>query len=146
MMTRIERKDPSDAEALALGQRIMATQALCQLIGAQMDSWTTAMVEISVPLRDDLLQQHGYAHGGLLMFLADTAVTFAAGRLLGGDVLTSEVKINFIRPGKGDHLIAQGYPIGGGTRHATGRCEIFARRGDRETLVAAAMGSAVLVI
>lgn len=142
-MTRIERRIRSDAEALALGQGIMATQAFCQLIGAQMDIWTTAMVEISVPLRDELLQQHGYAHGGLLMFLADTAVTFAAGRLLSGDVLTSEVKINFIRPGKGQRLIARGYSIGGGRRQATARCEIFTVSDTGESLVAAAMGSAV---
>ena len=40
-----------------------------------------------------LQQQNGFAHGGVLNYLADNALTFAAGTRLGVGVLTVEYKI-----------------------------------------------------
>jgi hypothetical protein len=44
----------------------------------------------------------GFAHGGLLGYAADNALTFAAGAIAGPDVLTAGYTINALAPVLGD--------------------------------------------
>ena len=58
-------------------------------------------VEIALPYRDDLTQQKGYVHGGILGMIADTACGYAAFSLMpaDGSLVTVEYKINILKPG-----------------------------------------------
>ena len=96
-----------------------------------------------MPITEDFRQQHGFAHGGLVSYLADNAITFAGGLALGGDALTSEFKINYVRPARGTVLVARAEALAVGRRQAVCRCEVQAVEDGAETLCALAQGTVV---
>jgi uncharacterized protein (TIGR00369 family) len=62
-----------------------------------------------LPFRDDLTQQHGFVHGGIITTIADGACSYAAFTLMaeGTEVLSVEFKVNLLRPAKGKEFIAK---------------------------------------
>lgn len=85
-------------------------QGVMRLIGARLLKVEPGMVEIELPYRTDLTQQHGFFHAGITSTIADTAGGYAAMSLLpaGTAMLTVEFKINLLAPATGDRLIAKG--------------------------------------
>jgi len=79
------------------------------LLGAQLVEAAQGRAVIEVPYREDLTQQHGYFHGGVVTAIADTACGYAAYTTMPEDssVLTVEFKINFMNPAAGDRLRAE---------------------------------------
>ncbi len=131
-------------DVLKFAQAVFAAQPFSQFIGAQLHSVGPNSAEIWLPLRDELNQQHGFAHGGVISYLADNAITFAGGIALGGNALTSEFKINYVKPGTGEKLIARATTKSVGKRQAVCLCEVFAvDEGGKETLCALAQGTIV---
>ncbi|SAL61665.1 thioesterase [Caballeronia peredens] len=60
--------------------------------------------EVRMPLRETHLNTWGIAHGGVTMTLLDAALALAA-RSVAGDgigVVTVEMKVNFMQPGRGE--------------------------------------------
>lgn len=133
----------SGAEAVAFAQRVLDSQPFSVLVGARVEEMSAAGVVVRVPFRRDLTQHHGFAHGGVQAALADIALTFMGAVTLGPSVLTSEFKINFLRPGMGEALVARGSILSAGRRQAVTRCDIFAVQEDEEKLVATALGTIV---
>lgn len=129
-------------EMLEYGRSILAKQPFSRLLGAELTAFSPGKAEITLPLREDLRQQYGYAHGGVLAYLADNALTYAGGSVL-QHVVTGEMKINYIRPGLGEALIARAHVVSHGKSQAVCRCDIFARDGDEEKLCAAAQGTII---
>ena len=130
---------------IEIARTIFEGQPFSRHIGADLAEITETRSIIEVALRDDLRQQHGYAHGGVLSYLADNAITFAGGVALGGDALTSEFKINYLKPGTGPLLRAVAEPLSVSGRQAVCQCRILSVDGDEETLVAIAQGTVVRV-
>jgi uncharacterized protein (TIGR00369 family) len=129
------------ADLLRFGRDAMSRQPFSALLNARLDSFTPGLAELSVPVVPGLLQQHGFVHGGVLSYLADNALTFAGGSVL-GDAVTSEFKINYLRPAKdAERLLAVATVVGSGKTQAVCRCDIFVLRGDERTLCAAAQGT-----
>ena len=110
---------------LAMGQQVLASQPFSVFLGTQLIAFNNEQVELHLPLRDELKQQNGSAHGGVLSYLADNALTFAGGAKLGPAVLTAEYKINYLRPAVGHKLIARASVIYAGKTTATCRCDVF---------------------
>jgi acyl-coenzyme A thioesterase PaaI-like protein len=53
------------------------------------------VVEITLPYRQDLTQQNGYLHAGIVTTIADSACGYAAFSLMAGsEVLSVEFKVN----------------------------------------------------
>ncbi|WP_241900096.1 PaaI family thioesterase [Deinococcus sp. UR1] len=128
-------------DMLAMAQGVLDAQPFSTLVGARATRFTPEGVEVSLALRPDLTQHHGFAHGGLQATLADITLTFMGGAALGPSVLTSEFKINFLRPAQGDTLIGRGTVLSAGKRQAVTRCDIYAAQGGQEKLVATALGT-----
>jgi uncharacterized protein (TIGR00369 family) len=126
---------------LAFGRQALAAQPFSQLVGAELTAFGADGAELRVVITHGLLQQHGFVHGGVLAYLADNALTFAGGGALGSAVVTSEFKINYLRPAKGDGLVARARVLSAGKTQAVCRCDIFAVDGDEEKLCAAAQGT-----
>ena len=122
-------------------REVLAAQPFTQLLGATLEYIEGEMVVLSLPLRDELKQQHGFAHGGVLSYLADNALTIAGAMGLGRSVLTSEFKINYVRPAIGTTLVARASVIYAGKRQAVCRCDVFVREANSEKLVATAQGT-----
>jgi len=94
-------------------------------------------------MRDDLTQQHGFAHGGVVSYLADNALTYAGGTAMQVPVVTSEFKVNYVRPAVGERLIARASAVAVSKTQAVCRCDVFAVNDGAEKLCAVAQGTIV---
>jgi uncharacterized protein (TIGR00369 family) len=85
-------------------------QGAMALLGARMTRLEPGRCRVELPYREDLSQQHGYFHGGILTTVADSAAGYAASSLVDGNtsVLTVEFKVNVLAPAMGELLIASG--------------------------------------
>src|SRR5579885_3057105 len=81
-----------------------AQQKVMQTIGARLTRFAPGEIEIELPFRDDLTQQHGYTHAGIITIIVDSACGFAAYSLMppNSEVLTVEYKLNFMDPASGE--------------------------------------------
>ena len=128
---------------LRLGREVLASQPFSGLLGAELTALRPGQVELQLVLRDDLKQQHGFAHGGVVSYLADNALTYAGGTAMRVPVVTSEFKINYVRPAVGDRLIARAHAEAVGKAQSVCRCEVFAVSAGEEKLCALAQGTIV---
>lgn len=128
-------------DMLGLGKRILASQPFSVLLGAELLHLADGHAELRIPIRDELKQQHGFVHGGVISYAADNALTFAGGSVLGADVVTSEFKINYLRPAQGDSLLARAAVVHCGRTQAVCRCDIFALEQGADRLCATAQGT-----
>ncbi len=115
-----------------------ARQAAMRLIGARLTTVEPGRCVIELPVRDDLTQQHGFVHGGVVGMIADSAGGYAAFTLMPADasVLTVEYKINMLAPAAGDLLVATGEILKPGRTLSIVRADVMALQGDRKTRVA----------
>lgn len=120
---------------------ILAAQPFSVLLGTVMTAFDEAGVELQLPVTGQLLQQHGFVHGGVLAYLADNALTYAAALPMGDGVLTADMKLNYIRPAIGELLIARAQSISAGKSQGVARCDIFIVKDGEEKLCAAAQGT-----
>lgn len=128
-------------DLLSHARAVLREQPFSQMVGAQLDSFSPGEASLSLPLAPSLLQQHGFVHGGVLSYLADNALTFAGGSVL-GDALTSEYKINYLRPARdAQRLVAVATVLGSGRTQAVCRCDVFTERDGQRTLCATAQGT-----
>ena len=128
-------------DLLAFGREVLARQPFSVLVGAQLDVMEPGRAQLSLPMAQGLLQQDGFVHGGVLSYLADNALTYAGGSVL-GKVLTSEFKINYVRPATGaDRLVAVASVVGSGRTQAVCRCDVFLEANGERKLCAAAQGT-----
>lgn len=116
-----------------------ARQRAMGLIGARMTHVEPGRVDIELATRDDLGQQHGFVHGGVVGMIADSAGGYAAFTLMPADasVLTVEYKVNMLAPAQGEMLIARGEVLKPGRSLTVVRADVWARSGGEETRVAA---------
>jgi uncharacterized protein (TIGR00369 family) len=112
--------------ALERGRSILAAQPFSALLGTEMTAYGATGVELRLALTEVLRQQHGFAHGGVLAYLADNALTFAGGFAMGGGVLTADLKLNYVRPAIGQVLIARAVVMSAGKTQAVCRGEVWA--------------------
>ena len=107
-----------------------ARQKAMALIGASLKKVDAGEVELALPWRDDLTQQKGFVHGGILGMIADTACGYAAFSLMpaGGSLVTVEYKMNILKPGRGS-LVARGQVIRPGRTLTVARAEVYADDG-----------------
>ena len=133
------------SDNLSFGQQALQSQPFSRLLGAQLTGFDGKQAEIMLPITPDLLQQHGYVHGGVLSYLADNTLTFAGGLALGPAVLTAEYSIHYLKPAHGDKLVARATVISAGRRQAVCQCEVWCVSDGSEELCATAVGTIVSV-
>ncbi|MBK6866960.1 MAG: PaaI family thioesterase [Burkholderiales bacterium] len=126
---------------LQLGRAVLARQPFSVLIGAELAALSPGQCELHVPITEQLLQQHGFVHGGVLSYAADNALTYAGGTALRVPVVTSEFKINYVRPAQGERLIARAQAVHTSRSQAVCRCDVFVLKDGEEKLCAVAQGT-----
>lgn len=104
------RFEPSDPHFEARVRASFARQGIMRTLGAELSRIEPGLVEIVLPFRAELSQQHGFFHAGVTSTIADSAGGYAAYSLFPADssVLTVEFKINLIAPADGQRLRALG--------------------------------------
>lgn len=131
------------ADLLALGRAVLAAQPFSAHLGTQLTVFAQGQAELVLTFKPEFAQQFGFVHGGVISYLADNAITFAGGTVLGPHVLTAEYKINYVKPAHGERLIARAGVVSSSSRQAVCRCDILAVRDGQEYLCAVAQGTVV---
>jgi uncharacterized protein (TIGR00369 family) len=126
---------------LQKGKEVLASQPFSQTVGAELTQLSTGQCELQIPIEPALLQQHGFVHGGVVSYAADNALTFAGGTALQVPVVTSEFKINYVRPAVGERLIARAHAVHVGKSQAVCRCDVFTHSDGVDKLCAVAQGT-----
>ena len=90
-------------------------QKAMDLVGGRLERLEPGLAEVVLPLREDLTQQKGFVHGGIVGMIADSACGYAAYSLMPAtsSLVTVEYKINILRPAVGS-LLARGRVIRAG--------------------------------
>ncbi|MGH8286690.1 MAG: PaaI family thioesterase [Steroidobacteraceae bacterium] len=128
-------------DMLTWGRQVLAAQPFSVLLGAELVAFAEGFAELKIPIRTELKQQHGFVHGGVVSYAADNALTYAGGSVLGPALVTSEFKINYVRPAVGDYLIARATVVHAGKSQAVCRCDVFVSSEGKESLCATAQGT-----
>ena len=127
---------------LRMAQKVLDSQPFSALVGARITAFGEGAATLEIDSREELRQQNGFLHGGVLAYAADNALTFAAGTTLGPAVLTGGFSIQYLRPATGTTLVARAEVVHTGRRQAVARCDLFVVGQDgAETLCAVAQGT-----
>jgi uncharacterized protein (TIGR00369 family) len=120
-----------------------AKQTVMALIGGELTRVEPGVIEITLPYRTDLTQQHGYIHAGVITTIADSACGYAAYTLMpqGSDVLAVEFKVNLMRPAKGETFVARAEVIKSGRTLTVVRADVHALTGEQRELIAIMQGT-----
>jgi len=121
---------PQDPHFVSRVRESFGRQKAMALIGAALTTVKPGHVEVALPYRDDLTQQKGFIHGGIIGMIADTACGYAAFSLMPADssLVTVEYKINILAPARGS-LVARGEVIRPGRTLTVTRGEVYAEDG-----------------
>jgi len=122
-------------------------QGLMATLGASILNIAPGAVEITLPSRAAISQQHGFVHAGAVSAIADTAAGYAALSLMppGVGVLTTEFKINLVAPAAGERLIARGRVVKAGRTLTLAQAEVFSETAGKEKLVALLTGTLIKI-
>ena len=102
-------RQPLDPRYETRVRKCFSRQQVLKMLGVSLTRIQPGVVELHMPNRDDLTQQHGYIHAGIVATVLDTACSYAASTLIPthSSVSTVEYKINLLAPAKGDSLIVR---------------------------------------
>ena len=122
-------------------------QGLMRHLGARLGEVEPGRVQIVLPNRPEVSQQHGYIHAGATSAIADSAGGYAAFTLFpeNTEVLSVEYKINLLAPAVGDHIEAVGTVLKSGRTITVCQLEVFAVQGPKRSLVAAGQQTLICV-
>ncbi|ESQ01066.1 PaaI family thioesterase [Streptomyces sp. CHA1] len=123
-------------------QKILAAQPFSVYLGARLVAFGDGAAVLELDVRDELRQQNGFLHGGVLSYAADNALTFAAGTVAGAGLLTAGYSIDYLRPAQGRTLRAHATVVRPGRARVACRCDLFMLGpGGDQTLCAIAQGT-----
>lgn len=128
----------ADAEVAHRIRQSFGRQGLMKLLDARLTLIEPGHVQISMPSRPEVSQQHGYIHAGATSAIADTAGGYAGLTLMPrtSEVLTIEYKLNLLAPATGDRLEAEGTVLRSGRTLTVCRLEVFAIQDAERRLIA----------
>jgi uncharacterized protein (TIGR00369 family) len=114
-------------------------------LGARLAAVTPGVVEIELPVADELSQQHGFLHAGALLATLDSACGYAALTLMpaGAEVLTVELKANLLAPARSGSIRARGEVLRAGRSLTVCHGDAFEVVDDRTTHVATMLATMI---
>jgi len=144
----IQVMSPQDPDFAERVRDSFSRQGIMAHIGATLTRIEAGWCEIELPFRDELSQQHGFFHAGVVSTIADSAGGYAAFSLFptGSSVLTVEFKINLLAPADGERMRATGKVIKSGRTLTICELQAFAVKGGRETLCAHGMATLMCML
>jgi uncharacterized protein (TIGR00369 family) len=137
-----------DLEFAPIAKRIrenLGQQGFMTLVGAELAELARGSCTLAVDRRSELLQQHGFFHGGVTAFLVDNATTVAAATSRGQPALTAEYKLNLLSPASGERLICRARVIKAGRQVAVVAADVFCVTDGVEKHTATALASIAML-
>ena len=112
-----------------------ARQGIMALIGATLERVEPGMVEIALPFKPELSQQHGFFHAGVISTIADSAAGYAGFTLFPAEagVLTVEFKINLLAAADGERAVAVGRVVRSGRTLTVCTFDVHVEKAGRRT-------------
>jgi uncharacterized protein (TIGR00369 family) len=125
-----------------------ARQAAMRTIGAEIAHVGPGEVDLRMAHRDDLTQQHGFIHAGIISALADSACGYAAYTLMPPDagVVSVEFKVNLVAPAAGEAFVARARVKKAGRTITVCTADVFAIRDGQERMVATMQGTFMALV
>lgn len=141
-------RQPLDPEYATRVRLSFGEQRAMAMMGASLGIVAPGEVDVVLPFRDDLTQQDGFIHAGIVAAIADSACGYAAYSLMPASarVLSIEFKLNLLSPAVGERLEARGRVIRAGNTITVCRADVAAITGDGEKLVAIMVGTMMAVV
>ena len=138
---------PADPQFEARVRANFAKQIIGKALGITLSDVQAGHVVLEMPFRDDLVQQHGFIHAGVITTALDSACGYAAFSLMPpeAEVLTVEFKSNFLRPAAGERFRFEGRVMKPGKTLIITEGRAIAISGDREKEISA-MQATMMVI
>jgi uncharacterized protein (TIGR00369 family) len=131
---------------LDLARKILAEQPFGRLLGARLTAFGDGEATLEVDIRQELLQQYGFVHGGVVSYAADNTLTLAAATVVGPGLITSGFTIDYLRPATGRILRAHGQVVRAGRTRVVSRCDVSTVDADGgQTLCAVAQGNIAVI-
>ncbi|MCP3981683.1 MAG: PaaI family thioesterase [bacterium] len=139
---------PRDPEFVSRVRDSFQRQTVMHTIGAQLTHVGPGEIDIELPFRDDLTQQHGFLHAGIVATVLDSACGYAAFSLMPAEagVLAIEFKVNLMSPAVGPTLTARGRVERAGRTISVCTGEALVRDGDATKVVARMQGTIMTVL
>lgn len=124
----------------------LGRQSFLRLLGAEATVVEPGHVVIEVPWREDLCQQNGFLHAGVLTSVADSACGYAALSLMpeGSDVLSVGFTVNLLAPGVGERFRADARVVRSGRTLSVCRADVTALRDGHPDMPVAAMQATMI--
>ena len=138
---------PRDPDFEARVHASFARQRFMATLGATLERVTPGEVAIGFGFRDDLTQQHGFLHAGVMTAIADSACGYAALTVMDRDagVLAVEFKINLLAPARADRFVAVARVVRSGRTLIVCTCEVVADPDGTRTTIALLQGTMMAV-
>lgn len=139
-------KDIAEIESALRGA--MGSQGFMKLVGAAIDEVGPGRLVLSLERRPEVLQQHGFFHGGVIAFLVDNATTGAAATVVDRSrqgCLTAEYKLNFLSPATGERIVCEAEVLKPGRVLSVVEAKVWSVTGEARKLCAAALASIAVV-
>jgi uncharacterized protein (TIGR00369 family) len=138
---------PKDPQFTDRVQASFARQLVMNTLGASITRLEPGFVEITLPFREDLTQQHGFLHAGIVTTIVDSACGYAALSLMPPDtgVLSIEYKANFLAPARGSRFVARGRVLRAGRTVTVCSGDVMAIQDEEEVLVATMLATMLTV-
>ncbi len=116
-------------------------------VGFQIHTIEPGLIEGDLELKPCHLQQMGFVHGGVTATVADIVAGFAAFTLVkhGQGVVTVDLKVSYLNPGKSDKLFAKGYVIKAGQKLFFCESELWTMNNLEKILIAKSSATMAVV-
>jgi uncharacterized protein (TIGR00369 family) len=141
----------NDADFAATEQSLrslVAAQGMMKHLGARIEEVAPGRTVVSLDQRAEVLQHHGFFHGGAIAFLIDVGTTTAAGTLIDRQkqsVLTAEYKLNFLSPAKGEKISCEAIVVKAGRRLSVVEAKVYSHENGAAKIVSAALATIAVV-
>jgi uncharacterized protein (TIGR00369 family) len=126
---------PADRDFEQGTRASFALQGVMAYLGASLERVEPGRVEIALPFRAELSQQHGFFHAGVISTICDSAGGYAGFTLFAPEaaVLTVEFKIHLLAAADGERALAVGEVIRTGRTLTVCRFEAWVDKDGKRT-------------
>lgn len=143
-MTKLHPQDPNYESRV---RESFARQQVMQSLGTSLTLVEPGAIEIELPFRADLTQQHGFIHAGIIATVLDSACGYAAFSLMPADagVLSIEFKVNLLAPARGELIKVRADVKRAGQNVTVCAADAWAVDAEKTTLVATMLATMMCV-
>jgi len=140
MENSVEPIDNRPVANLEIMREIIKKSPFNAFLDCEILACAKGFAELQVPIRPDLTQHHGFAHGAVVGCVADNACAWAVASVV-GDVVTSEYKLYLLAPATGEKLVGRGRVLKASSRLVVASADVYAVKDRTERHVATMLAS-----